>query len=97
MEQKKIKDTLLLPKTSFPIKNINHQETEKKIRELWEEKKIYQKVLKKNSNNQHFILHSGPPYANSKLHIGHFLNFLIKDTIVRFQASEGYYTPLLLG
>src|SRR5207244_2788063 len=72
-------------------------ETNKKIRELWEEKKIYQKVLEKNKNNSSFVLHSGPPYANGKLHIGHFLNFLIKDIIVRFRASEGYYAPFLLG
>src|SRR5215204_6958615 len=97
MDSKKIKDTLLLPKTSFPLKNINHLETEKEIRELWEEKNIYQQILAKNQNNPDFILHSGPPYANGKLHIGHVLNFLIKDIIVRFQASQGKYTPFLLG
>ncbi|KLL04587.1 MAG: isoleucyl-tRNA synthetase [Mycoplasmataceae bacterium RV_VA103A] len=97
MESKKIKDTLLLPRTNLPLKNTNHLETEKKIREKWEERKIYQKVLEKNRNNQPFILHSGPPYANGKLHIGHFLNFIIKDIIVRFQAREGKYTPFLLG
>src|SRR3954447_8169296 len=97
MDSKKIKDTLLLPKTNFPLKNINHLENEKKIREFWEEKKIYQQVLEKNKNNQPFILHSGPPYANGKIHLGHVLNFMIKDIIVRFQASEGYYTPFLLG
>ena len=97
MDSKKIKDILLLPKTNFPLKNANHLENEKKIREFWEERKIYQQVLEKNKDNQSFILHSGPPYANGKLHIGHFLNFLIKDIIVRSQASEGYYTPFLLG
>ena len=54
-------------------------------------------AVKKNKNNQPFILHSGPPYANGKLHIGHFLNFTIKDIIVRFQARQGKYTPFLLG
>ena len=93
MDPKKIKDTLLLPKTNFPLKNTNHCETEKKIREFWEEKKIYQKVLENNKNNPLFILHSGPPYANGQLHIGHFLNFVIKDIIVRFQATRGHYTP----
>jgi isoleucyl-tRNA synthetase len=97
MDIKKIKDTILLPKTNFPLKNTNHLEVEKKIREFWIENKLYKKVLEKNKNNQSFILHSGPPYANGKLHIGHFLNFLIKDIIVRFQASQGNYTPFLLG
>ncbi|CAG8621978.1 4620_t:CDS:2 [Ambispora leptoticha] len=64
MDSKKIKDTLLLPKTEFPLKNTNHLETEKKIRELWEEKQVYQQVLEKNKSNQSFVLHSGPPYAN---------------------------------
>ena len=54
-------------------------------------------MLAKNQDSSSFILHSGPPYANGKLHVGHFLNFLIKDIIVRFQASEGYYIPFLLG
>ena len=97
MHSQKIKDTLFLPKTTFPLKNTNHLETEKKIREFWEEKQVYQQILEKNRNNQPFILHSGPPYANGKLHIGHVLNFIIKDIIVRFQASQGYYTPFLLG
>jgi isoleucyl-tRNA synthetase len=97
MDAKKIKDTVLLPKTSFPLKNTNHLETEKNIRELWEERKIYQKGLEKNKNNSSFILHSGPPYANGKLHIGHFLDFLIKDIIVRFRALQGNYISFLLG
>jgi isoleucyl-tRNA synthetase len=97
MEAKKNKDTLLLPKTDFSLRNTNHLETEKEIRELWERKQIYQKLLVKNENNPPFILHSGPPYANGKLHIGHFLNFIIKDVIVRSRAAEGYYTPFLLG
>jgi isoleucyl-tRNA synthetase len=97
MESQTIKETLLLPKTNFPLKNTNHSKTEKKIRELWEEKKTYQQVLERNKNNPSFILHSGPPYANGQLHIGHFLNFIIKDVIVRFQASQGKYTPFLLG
>jgi isoleucyl-tRNA synthetase len=97
MDAKKIKETLLFPKTGFPLKNTNHQETEKKIREFWEEKKIYQQILEKNKNNPTFILHSGPPYANGKIHLGHVLNFLIKDIVVRSQANQGKYTPFLLG
>ena len=97
MDNKKYKDTLLLPKTSLPLKNFHPTETEKNLRELWKTKQVYQKILEKNKNNQSFILHSGPPYANGKLHIGHFLNFTIKDIIVRFQANQGKYTPFLLG
>jgi len=97
MDAKKIKETLFLPKTDFPLKNHNHQTVEQEIREFWEKKQIYSKVLEKNKNNQPFILHSGPPYANGKIHPGHVLNFLIKDIIVRSQASQGKYTPFWLG
>ncbi|MCE8163940.1 MAG: class I tRNA ligase family protein [Candidatus Moeniiplasma glomeromycotorum] len=97
MDSKKIKDTLLLPKTNFPLRNLNHQEKEKEIRKMWERERIYQKVLEKNRTGKPFILHSGPPYANGKIHLGHVLNFLIKDIIVRSQAVEGCYTPFLLG
>ncbi|MCE8162684.1 MAG: class I tRNA ligase family protein [Candidatus Moeniiplasma glomeromycotorum] len=97
MDNKKIKDTLLLPKTDFSLRLLNHQEKEREIRELWEKKQVYQKVLAKNQNEEPFILHSGPPYANGKIHLGHVLNFLIKDIIVRSQAAEGRYTPFLLG
>ncbi|RHZ36045.1 class I tRNA ligase family protein [endosymbiont GvMRE of Glomus versiforme] len=97
MDPKKIKDTLFLPKTNFPLKNLNHQEIEDKIREKWEKYQVYQKLLEENKKGPSFILHSGPPYANGKLHIGHFLNFIIKDIIIRFQASQGNYTPFLLG
>ena len=97
MDPKKIKDTLLLPTTNFPLKNLNHSEKEKKIRELWEKEQVYQKVLTKNQTDKPFILHSGPPYANGKIHLGHVLNFLIKDIITRSQAAEGRYTPFLLG
>jgi len=97
MDNKKFKDTLLLPKTTFPLKNFHPMETEKKIRELWEEKQVYQQLLEKNKNNSAFILHDGPVYANGKIHLGHVLNHIIKDIIVRFHASQGNYTPFLLG
>lgn len=97
MDNKKFKDTLLLPKTTFPLKNFNPSGSEKKIRELWEERQVYQKLLNSNQNNPSFILHSGPAYANGKIHLGHVLNNTIKDVIVRFWALQGKYTPFLLG
>jgi len=97
MDNKSYKDTILLPKTTLPLKNFHPAEGEKKIRELWEERQIYQKVLEKNKDNSSFILHSGPAYANGKIHLGHVLNNTIKDIIVRFQALQGHYTPFLLG
>lgn len=97
MDSQKTKDTLFLPKTTFPLKNTNRQETEAKIREKWKKRQIYHKILTSNQNSPSFILHSGPIYANGKIHIGHVLNHVLKDIIVRFYALQGYYTPFLLG
>lgn len=97
MDPQKIKNTILLPKTDFPIKDVNRQETEKNILEQWQDQRIYQKILKNNQNNSAFILHDGPPYANGNIHLGHVVNKVLKDIILRFYASHGFYTPFILG
>jgi len=99
MNNKKIKKTLLLPKTKFPLKLFKHLEKEKEIRELWKKEKIYKKIIKNNKNNKNkfFFLHSGPTYSNGKIHIGHVLNYLIKDIIIRFWNQQGIYSPFLIG
>ena len=97
MDAKQIKATLFLPQTSFPLKNTDWLVTEAKIRQKWKKKQVYQKLLVKNQKNASFILHDGPTYANGKIHLGHLLNQTLKDIIVRFYASQGYYTPLILG
>lgn len=97
MNSQKIKGTLFLPKTTFPLKNTNYLETESKIRQKWKKQQIYRKILEKNQSNSSFILHDGPTYANDKIHVGHVLNHILKDIIVRFYALRGYYTPFILG
>jgi isoleucyl-tRNA synthetase len=97
MHSQKIKDTLFLPKTNFSLRNLDHQRTEVKIRQKWKDQRVYQKFLENNQNNSAFILHDGPTYANDKIHIGHALNHILKDIIVRFYALQGYYTPFVLG
>jgi isoleucyl-tRNA synthetase len=54
-------------------------------------------VLIKNKNNPKFILHDGPPYANGNLHVGHALNKILKDIIVRSKSMQGFYTPFVMG
>ncbi len=93
---KDYKDTLNLPQTDFPMKaNLTQKEPE--IIKFWEEKKIYEKILEQRKQNPHYILHDGPPYANGHIHIGHALNKILKDIIVKYKAMKGYYSPYVPG
>lgn len=90
------KDTLLMPKTDFNMKG-NLPENEKLMREKWEEMNLYQEILKKNENNETFILHDGPPYANVKIHIGTAFNKILKDFVNRYKMLCGYKTIYIPG
>ena len=91
-----LKDTLLLPKTDFPMRgNLGVRETD--FQEKWESIDLYQKTLELNKNGKSFILHDGPPYANGSVHIGHALNKIIKDFILRYKTLSGYYAPYIPG
>ncbi len=89
-------DTLNLPKTDFPMRG-NLPENEPKILEGIFETGLYEKILKKNEGKEPFVLHDGPPYANGEIHLGHALNKILKDTIVRYKNLQGYYTPFVPG
>lgn len=96
MDKTDYKDTLNLPKTDFPMKaNLGQKEPE--TLKSWEDSEIYRKLQDKNRDNTHYILHDGPPYANGHIHIGHALNKILKDIIVKFKAMQGYYSPYLPG
>lgn len=95
-EKKDYGATLNLPKTEFPMRG-NLPENEPKILEEIYEKGLYEKMLKKNEGKEPFVLHDGPPYANGEIHIGHALNKVLKDTIVRYKNLNGYYTPFIPG
>ena len=88
--------TLNLPKTDFPMR-ANLPENEPKIQADVFEKDLYEKMLKKNEGKEPFVLHDGPPYANGEIHIGHALNKILKDTIVRYKNLKGFYTPFVPG
>ncbi len=91
-----IKDTLRMPKTSYPMKaSLATREVE--IQKEWVEKDIYNKLLDKNKGKKPFYLHDGPPYANGDLHIGHALNKILKDIINRQKNMSGYYSPVIIG
>lgn len=95
---KDYKNTLNLPQTDFPMKaNLSQREPEM-LRE-WDENKIYEKLQEKNRGGSHetYILHDGPPYANGHIHMGHALNKILKDIIVKYRSMKGYYAPYVPG
>ena len=90
------KDTLLMMNTEFSMK-ANLPTKEPDLVKKWDELDIYKKNLELNKKNLSFILHDGPPYANGNIHIGHALNKILKDILIRFYTMEGYYSPYIPG
>lgn len=88
--------TLNLPKTDFPMRG-NLPSREPQIQAKWEEQNIYQKVQARTKGRPTFILHDGPPYANGDIHIGHALNKILKDIIVRYKSMAGFHAPYVPG
>jgi len=82
------KSTVFLPKTDFPMR-AGLAKKEPKILENWEKIGLYEKLRKDGEGREPFVLHDGPPYANGHLHIGHALNKVLKDIIVRSQQMMG--------
>ncbi len=90
------KDTLLLPETEFPMK-ANLAKKEPEMLQKWEKNKIYEKILDDREGKREFILHDGPPYANGNIHMGHVLNKVLKDIIVKSKTMFGYKSPYVPG
>ncbi len=90
------KDTLLMPKTEFEMRG-NLPKKEPRMQETWLKQDIYHKMLAKRDGAPKFVLHDGPPYANGDIHLGHALNKIIKDFIVRSHFMDGKYTPYVPG
>ena len=82
------KNTLILPDTNFPMRASLPIREPEWLRH-WNELSIYNTLRKKSAERKSFILHDGPPYANGHLHIGHALNKILKDFIVRSQQMLG--------
>jgi isoleucyl-tRNA synthetase len=90
------KDTLLLPKTDFPMRG-NLPQNEVKRYKKWDEQKIYDKMKTNRKDCESFTLHDGPPYANGHIHIGHALNKVLKDIIVKYHYFDGKSTRFTPG
>ena len=90
------KDTLLMPKTDFPMRG-GLPTKEPQIQAQWDEMNINKLVMERTKDRPHFLLHDGPPYANGDIHAGHALNKVLKDMINRHKSMTGYYVNYVPG
>ena len=88
--------TLNLPKTDFPMRG-NLPDREPEILKFWEEIDIYRLVQEQQKGRPKYILHDGPPYANGHIHLGHVLNKVLKDIVVKFHSMSGFDAPYVPG
>ena len=92
----KMKETLQLGKTAFPMRgNLPNREAE--WQKDWEKKGLYEQRQKLNEGKPTFVLHDGPPYANGNIHLGHSLNKISKDIIIRSKSMSGFRSPYVPG
>lgn len=92
MDEKRVN----LPQTDFSMK-ANLAQKEPVQQEKWARETLYEKMLEKNKGNKSYMLHDGPPYANGHIHLGHALNKVLKDIIVKYESMQGKYTPYIPG
>ena len=90
------KKTLNLPNTAFPMKGNLAQREPERLKK-WNEADLYNKIRREFAGRPKFILHDGPPYANGEIHIGHAVNKVLKDIIVKSKALSGFDAPYVPG
>ena len=90
------RDTLNLPKTSFSMK-ANLVQREPQLRKEWAKKNIYEQIQKVRKGAPQYILHDGPPYANGDIHMGHVINKVLKDFVVKYKTMAGFDAPYVPG
>lgn len=90
------KSTLNLPKTDFPMK-ANLPQREPEMLAWWEQQKLYEQIQAMGHGRPRYVLHDGPPYANGRIHIGHALNKILKDIIVKSKTMAGFHAPYVPG
>ncbi|MGI5879804.1 MAG: isoleucine--tRNA ligase [Syntrophomonadaceae bacterium] len=96
MAKSKYDSTLNLPRTEFPMR-ANLPTREPEILSFWKQTDMYHQVQQKNAGKPKFILHDGPPYANGDIHLGHTLNKVLKDIIVKYKSMNGFDSPYVPG
>nr|WP_251360059.1 class I tRNA ligase family protein [Kangiella sp. TOML190] len=90
------KNTLNLPKTQFEMRG-NLPQREPKVLAQWQKKNLYGQIRKARAGREQFILHDGPPYANGNIHIGHSVNKILKDMVVKSKTLSGFDSPYVPG
>lgn len=88
--------TLNLPKTDFPMR-AGLPKSEPVTLQSWEDNRVYDKLMEHNEGKPLYVLHDGPPYANGDIHLGHALNKILKDFIVRYKNMAGFKSPFVPG
>jgi isoleucyl-tRNA synthetase len=91
-----VKKTVNLPMTDFPMK-ANLAQMEPKMLLRWDAEDLYSKIRAARSGGPMYVLHDGPPYANGNIHLGHALNKLLKDFVVKLKTMQGYDSPYIPG
>ena len=90
------KDTINLPKTAFKMK-ANLANREPGMVKAWEDAELYQKIQKQTAERPLWLLHDGPPYANGDIHMGHAVNKILKDMVVKSRLMAGFHSPYVPG
>ncbi|PIY84569.1 MAG: isoleucine--tRNA ligase, partial [Candidatus Omnitrophica bacterium CG_4_10_14_0_8_um_filter_43_18] len=90
------KNTLNLPKTDFAMK-ANLPKREPSILNQWQQSELYSKIRQARKGSKKYILHDGPPYANGDIHIGHALNKILKDIVIKYKTMRGFDAPYVPG
>ena len=90
------KSTLNLPNTAFPMRG-NLAQREPQMLADWEKRDLYKKIRQARAGANMFILHDGPPYANGNIHIGHSINKVLKDIIIKSKTLSGFDSPYIPG
>ena len=90
------KHTLNLPETEFPMRG-NLANREPKMLKQWQETDLYQAIRQAKAGKPQFILHDGPPYANGNIHIGHAVNKILKDFIIKAKSLSDFDAPYIPG
>ena len=94
--QRDYKETLNLPRTAFPMRaNLPQREPETLAR--WLERDLYGELRRRRADRERWVLHDGPPYANGHIHLGHAVDKIQKDMIVRSRSMMGYDAPYVPG
>lgn len=88
--------TVLLPETNFPMKADLAKREPGQI-QIWKDQKVFQKMKEIRKSKPSFVLHDGPPYANGNFHVGHSLNKILKDIIIKSKTLSGYQTDMIPG